>query len=359
MGHRALVLCSLLSLAAGCSAQKWMAVANAANEVPPLTDADVGGAVATFNMWATEEGMLEYSLNVTDIVDLTMSHIHVGNATTENGAIIVQLVPEDIQLPLLSPTVSGAFSIPRAAIDASSLTGMTLPEFLDAADSQGLYIVLHPRNYPDGAIRGQIMPAPSVDFMADLTGENQVPDAVDVPSTAAFKMTADGEEFSWELTISDIANLTMAHIHVGNDTTNGPVAVILVPVNGTMTDGSLPMLETPESGSMTYSGTFTTADLQDLTPDEFRADLRFESGMNFYVNLHSTEYPAGVIRGQLTWMNDMAMAPAEAPMAAEAQGGDIAAAIEAPAGAPGSSATTASFNAAVMLAAAVMAALML
>jgi hypothetical protein len=24
---------------------------------------------------------------------------------------------------------------------------------------------------------------------------------VDVPSTAAFKMTADGEEFSWELTI--------------------------------------------------------------------------------------------------------------------------------------------------------------
>lgn len=33
---------------------------------------------------------------------------------------------------------------------------------------------------------------------------------------------------------TDIANLTMAHIHVGNDTTNGPVAVILVPVNGTM-----------------------------------------------------------------------------------------------------------------------------
>jgi hypothetical protein len=86
---------------------------------------------------------------------------------------------------------------------------------------------------------------------------------------------------------------------------------------------------------------------------------RLRSSPCSYVNLHSTEYPAGVIRGQLMWMNDMAMAPAEAPMAAEAQGGDMAAAIEAPAGAPGSSATTASFNAAVMLAAAVMAALML
>ncbi len=55
-----------------------------------------------------------------------------------------------------------------------------------------------------------------------------------------------------------------------------------------------------------------------------------------------------MIRGQLMWMNDMAMAPAEAPMAAD-EG------MEAPAGAPGSSATTASFNAAVMLAAALLA----
>jgi hypothetical protein len=198
----------------------------------------VGGAVATFNMWATEEGMLEYSLNVTDIVDLTMSHIHVGNATTENGAIIVQLVPEassslaaashtacqplccqPLGFPafdscsavltldlcrtfnsrcchqlclvpsvshgeLLAAITASTWCCPRAwlslnkiscnrvkvpahtarlilcsaTINTSSLTGMTLPEFLDAADSQGLYIVLHTRTYPDGAIRGQIMP---------------------------------------------------------------------------------------------------------------------------------------------------------------------------------------------------------
>ncbi len=48
--------------------------------------------MATFNMWATEEGMLEYSLNVTDIVDLTMSHIHVGNASA-SGPVAVVLLP--------------------------------------------------------------------------------------------------------------------------------------------------------------------------------------------------------------------------------------------------------------------------
>lgn len=35
---------------------------------------------------------------------------------------------------------------------------------------------------------------------------------------------------------TDIVNLTMAHIHIGNATTNGPVLVILVPVGGAPTE---------------------------------------------------------------------------------------------------------------------------
>jgi hypothetical protein len=62
-------------------------------QVPVLTEEEVGGAMATFNMWATEDGMLEYSLEVTDIEGLTMAHIHIGNST-ESGAVAVQLVPE-------------------------------------------------------------------------------------------------------------------------------------------------------------------------------------------------------------------------------------------------------------------------
>ncbi len=43
-------------------------------------------------------------------------------------------------------------------IDTSSLGGMTLSEFLDAADTEGLYVNLHTEKYPNGAIRGQVMP---------------------------------------------------------------------------------------------------------------------------------------------------------------------------------------------------------
>lgn len=69
------------------------APAKIAPQIPALTEEEVGGAMATFKMWATEEGMLEYSLEVSDITNLTMAHIHIGNST-ESGAVAVQLVPE-------------------------------------------------------------------------------------------------------------------------------------------------------------------------------------------------------------------------------------------------------------------------
>ena len=44
---------------------------------------------------------------------------------------------------------------------------------------------------------------------------------------------------------ADVTNITMAHIHIGNATTSGLPVVILLPVNGTATNGKLPTLSPP------------------------------------------------------------------------------------------------------------------
>ena len=63
------------------------------------------------------------------------------------------LISSPCPLPaFLSPPCSAFFT----ADDL--INGMSWEEFLDAADSEGLYVNLHTTAYPGGAIRGQVVP---------------------------------------------------------------------------------------------------------------------------------------------------------------------------------------------------------
>lgn len=96
--------------------------------------------------------------------------------------------------------------------------------------------------------------------------------------TAAFALTDEGLRFF--VTIDSLTGpITNAHIHIGAAGISGP------PVRG--------ILDEFEGNSAT--GIWTTSDAEPLT-DELIADL---FAGNLYVNVHTEQYPAGEIRGQI------------------------------------------------------------
>ena len=91
-------------------------------------------------------------------------------------------------------------------------------------------------------------------FMANLNGSNNVP-PIDTNATAVFSMSpADDGTVAFALAIWNIQNFTMAHIHAGNATTNGPIVVPLVPLpqeRQTTVDG-LQEVSPPQSGDLYF-----------------------------------------------------------------------------------------------------------
>lgn len=109
-----------------------------------------------------------------------------------------------------------------------------------------------------------------------LTGAEEVPGPGDPDGSgfAVITLNSGQEEVCWELTVSNIAPATAAHIHVGAAGVAGPVVVALSPP----TDGS-------SSGCVSTDPTLIK-------------DIR-KNPTNYYVNVHNAEYPAGALRGQL------------------------------------------------------------
>ncbi len=127
------------------------------------------------------------------------------------------------------------------------------------------------------------------DTIINLAGTlNGAQDHVSTPwvgsATAALNETTD--LFSWNVgyTVSDIATYgtpIMAHFHVGPPGVDGPIVITLAD-NSMMT----PVTAIPTSfiGSQIVTGSQAS---------EIAAG-------DWYVNVHTTVYPAGIIRGQLS-----------------------------------------------------------
>ena len=108
-------------------------------------------------------------------------------------------------------------------------------------------------------------------FEFELGGDQEVPPVATAASGTAVGIL-DASETVFDLTVvHDVANPTMAHIHLGGPGTNGPVVFDLgVPTS-----------------PIHVSWNLTPSDVSDL----LSGDL--------YVNVHSTEHPSGEIRGQI------------------------------------------------------------
>jgi hypothetical protein len=133
---------------------------------------------------------------------------------------------------------------------------------------------------------------------ARLDGFQEIPSKL-TNGHGTFSATISGNTISYTLTFSDLTTSALAsHIHFGQRGVSGGIFAFLCG------GGGKPAC--PSAGG-TVTGTITAADILAPSPDQglaagdFAGALRAIRSGNTYVNVHTTRFPAGEIRGQLSF----------------------------------------------------------
>jgi hypothetical protein len=113
-----------------------------------------------------------------------------------------------------------------------------------------------------------------------------------------FKLSPDGTALYYKLSVAGIENVTMSHIHLGARGVAGGVRVWL----GDWRASPISVLEDETVAEGWITGADVVSAPADLTTDRARFDWLMEQmrAGNLYVNVHTTAYPPGEIRGQIT-----------------------------------------------------------
>lgn len=187
-------------------------------------------------------------------VTATNAHIHTG-AAGASGAVAVALTVDN---------TAGTATIPAA-------TQLTQTQYDDLRMGK-LYFNVHSTANPTGEIRGQIGP---VAMIATLDGAQEIPAVTTTASgTAVFVVDPVTLALSGGVGFAGVS-ATAAHIHTGATGISGAPAVTL----------------TVDSNTSTATVPANTV-LTQMQYDDLLAG-------NLYVNIHSTTYASGEIRGQL------------------------------------------------------------
>lgn len=260
-----------LLVSAGVYGQTLGAVLTGSQEVPPCATPGFGNATVTFD--STRQ-----NINVTVTVSnlgspITAAHIH--NAST-GGNVVLGFTP-------------------TASFNNGTLTG-TFPITSDLAtqilQNPGIfYVNVHTNQCPGGAIRGFLALATGgpIMYAAELRGANETPPN----SSTAFGsslVTFDSvnNTLAFEVNSSGIASPSASHIHRGAAATPGPVIINFA----TSAAGF-------QGGRVTGSGAISALQSSSFLPSDLTALASASTANGYYVNLHSTAFPAGEIRGQL------------------------------------------------------------
>jgi hypothetical protein len=209
----------------------------------------------------------------------TLGHIHQGAAGV-NG---------DVKVPLF------ATPMPDTATAAAGVLTVSDPAIADAlrANPAGFYLNLHTKEFPGGAVRGQLTklnrPASLLGLLqggtekAFLSGDQEVPVAGgaavgDPTGRAVAFINAHDTQVNYSFAWLGIAP-TLGHIHKAPFGVNGPVAV--------------PLFSSPiPSTVVAISGVVTGVD------SALVKDISSHPSA-FYTNLHTAQFPGGAVRGQL------------------------------------------------------------
>jgi hypothetical protein len=276
--------------------QKFTAKLTGQNEVPPTHTVASG----ILEMELSPDGTIShYVLNVTNISNVVSTHIHEGTDGT-NGPVILTLSKGMINRQ--GTVYSDLFEGP--------LAGKHLSDLINLINNGMVYVNIDTKQHPQGEIRGQLSsvtsaaaPAPGAaptpgavvhgqKFIAKLTGYDEVPPK-NTKATGNFEieLSPDGTISNFVLNVTNISNVTLAHIHEGEKGINGPIVLTLYKstnpkgeINGILSKGKV--------YSNLFEGPFVGKYMSDL--------IELINQGNAYVNVHTKQNPQGEIRGQLS-----------------------------------------------------------
>src|SRR5215217_8198921 len=216
------------------------------------------------------DGRLCFSINVVGVeLPALAAHIHEAPSGV-NGSIVVTLT---------APGADGRSSGCLDDVDADLLDRI-------AGDPTGFYVNDHTTAFPDGAVRGQLQPAVTEGELlaTQLSGASEIgadgrPGAGDADGTgiSTVAVSSAARRVCVEIDVQGIAlPAAAAHIHQAPAGVNGPIVVPLTPPGA---DG------------------ISRGCVRGLDPALVQAIATDPAG--FYVNVHTTDFPNGAVRGQL------------------------------------------------------------
>jgi hypothetical protein len=151
-------------------------------------------------------------------------------------------------------------------------------------------------------------------FKAQLDGFSEVgalnteTGAILSKGTGSLTLEVDNNSARYKLTFSDLgSNVTQAHLHFGQIHVPGGIYAFLctnlAPPAGVPTPPPCPV------GGGTVSGTLTAANIlavtgQNITKGDFGALLAAVGSNTTYGNVHTVNFPAGEIRGQVKLVDE-------------------------------------------------------
>lgn len=133
-------------------------------------------------------------------------------------------------------------------------------------------------------------------FRAHLSGGDEVPaNASLAQGQAIFQLSKNGTELSYKLIVANLDNVSASHIHIAPAGTNGGVVAFLYP-------SAPPSVLIPgTTNGILAEGVITAANLRgSLSGQPLSTLIDAMVAGNAYVNAHTTAYPGGEIRGQIS-----------------------------------------------------------
>ena len=229
------------------------------NSVPPVTSNATGTGTISLSDDRTE---LEYHITIEGITP-TAAHFH--NAAFDGTGPVVKALDFSGSL-----TISGTWS-------TSDLTDPLTSEIVTELLAGRIYLNIHTADNPLGEIRGS-----AFGFFGGsvfLGGDNVVPPvATEALGNVIFIIVGVQRQLLYSVNVEGLTS-TGSHFHGGAAGVNGPVLIPFELINNHADSGFAPGEPAPQ-------------EISDSLITEFLMG-------NVYVNIHTSENPAGEIRGQL------------------------------------------------------------
>lgn len=304
-----LALCAIGASVFAQSAETavFVAALSPANEVPAITGYDASGTAVLYAHAVRNaqgqivSGSVDFVVyhNFPDTPTVTGLHVHNGAAGVNAGVVINTGIAGGVN----SVTVASARGIierqaqilPTDAAGVAALNGLF-------TNPNGYYANLHTTVYAGGIIRGQLYRAERSMLIGRMSPRNEIPAITDFSGTALgsveairaydanYRYIGGATTFSVDYTVPEPTTFTGLHIHTGGRTVNGGVIINTGIAGGANSVDSV----ASGTGNITrrvevVAGTAAVPALEGL----------FDFPEEFYINIHSTKYPGGVMRSQL------------------------------------------------------------